>query len=50
MFENGSLWLQNIQGTDAGNYTCRAENQHGADQITISLGVQGEGILSTANQ
>jgi hypothetical protein len=39
---NGSLEISNVQSSDAANYTCRASNVYGADEITISLVVQGE--------
>lgn len=38
---NGSLAIVNVRTSDTGNYTCRAENRHGADEIVISLVVQG---------
>ncbi|XP_064651143.1 cell adhesion molecule DSCAM-like isoform X4 [Lineus longissimus] len=37
---NGSLEISNVQSSDAANYTCRASNVYGADEITISLVVQ----------
>ncbi len=40
-FSNGSLWISSIAPADAANYTCRAENVHGADQILVELRVQG---------
>lgn len=39
---NGSLHIQRVTTTDAGGYECRAENLHGADEISIKLVVQGE--------
>ncbi len=42
LLHNGSLWISNVASTDAGNYTCRAHNQHGADQVTVALRVQGQ--------
>jgi len=38
---NGSLAIVGVRPSDTGNYTCRAENRHGADEITISLVIQG---------
>ena len=41
MFANGSLYIRNIVGSDAADYVCRTENEYGADEITLSLIVQG---------
>ena len=38
---NGSLYLEAVIGTDAANYSCKAENDYGSDVITYSLSVQG---------
>jgi len=38
---NGSLAIVDVQTSDTGNYTCRAENRHGADEVVISLVIQG---------
>jgi len=38
---NGSLAIVDVLTSDTGNYTCRAENKHGADEIVISLVIQG---------
>ena len=38
---NGSLLLEAVIGTDAANYSCKAENDYGSDVITYSLSVQG---------
>lgn len=40
ILENGSLIISDVQSTDAAEYTCRAENEHGADEITHSVVVQ----------
>ena len=40
--DNGSLLVTGVLPSDADNYTCRAENQNGADQINVALVVQGE--------
>ncbi|XP_053408969.1 cell adhesion molecule DSCAM-like isoform X3 [Mercenaria mercenaria] len=40
ILQNGSLFLIAVIGSDADNYTCRAENEHGSDVITYSLSVQ----------
>ena len=41
VFANGSLLINDVRGTDAANYTCRTENIYGADEIKITLIVQG---------
>lgn len=41
LLSNGSLTIDDVRSADAGDYTCRAENEHGADEITVSLAVQG---------
>ena len=38
---NGSLSIRHLVPADGGNYTCRAENGHGADEMTVALVVQG---------
>ena len=38
---NGSLAIVDVRTSDTGNYTCRAENRHGADEIVVSLVIQG---------
>ena len=42
VLSNGSLRIRHVTTRDAGNYTCRAENKHGADEMTARLIVQGE--------
>lgn len=37
---NGTLVLFDVQSSDAAEYTCRAENENGADEITASVIVQ----------
>ncbi|XP_076315964.1 cell adhesion molecule Dscam1-like [Tachypleus tridentatus] len=37
---NGSLELSSAEEGDSGNYTCRARNEHGADEIVFVLNVQ----------
>jgi hypothetical protein len=44
MLSNGSLAIDDVRSSDAGDYTCRAENEDGADEIVISLAVQGKRI------
>ena len=39
---NGSLRIHHVTTRDAGNYTCRAENVYGTDNIHVALVVQGE--------
>jgi len=43
---NGSLAIVDVRTADTANYTCRAENRHGADEIVVSLVVQGTLTLS----
>lgn len=38
---DGSLHIADLHREDSGNYTCHVENQHGSDQITHKLIVQG---------
>ncbi len=40
--QNGSLRIWDLRETDAGNFTCRAENALGADEIIVTLVVQGQ--------
>lgn len=43
ILENGSLVIQSVQSTDAGNYTCRAINEYGSsDSITVRVQVLGK--------
>lgn len=44
---NGSLYLEAVIGTDAANYSCKAENDYGSDVITYSLSVQVAAIPNT---
>lgn len=39
---DGSLQIRDLYRDDSGNYTCLVENQHGSDQITHRLTVQGK--------
>lgn len=39
---NGSLHIEAIVGSDAANYTCRATNIYGSDEITFAISVQGK--------
>jgi len=45
VLKNGSLYMVAVIGTDADNYTCRAQNKYGSDVITYSLSVQGEAYI-----
>jgi len=47
VLSNGSLAVVDVRPSDTGNYTCRAENKHGADEIRVSLVIQGTTPLST---
>ncbi|ESO90668.1 hypothetical protein LOTGIDRAFT_163888 [Lottia gigantea] len=40
VLENGSLYFDDVIGTDAANYSCHAKNKHGFDDITYILQVQ----------
>ncbi|XP_046582612.1 Down syndrome cell adhesion molecule homolog [Haliotis rubra] len=40
VLDNSSLSISMVAGSDAANYTCHAENQHGTDDITYVLKVQ----------
>lgn len=42
---NGSLFIRDVQKTDAGNLTCSATNTHGKDSISYLLTVQGECVV-----
>ena len=46
---NGSLAIVDVRASDTGNYTCRAENRHGADEVVISLVIQGSCPCPTAS-
>lgn len=39
---NGSIFIENIQVKDAGNYTCRAENIYGIIGATANLEVRSK--------
>lgn len=41
-YHDGSLVVTDVKGTDAGNYTCTANNLYGSDAITYSVTVQGK--------
>ena len=41
LLDNGSLAIGEVRSGDTGDYVCRAENEFGADEITVSLIVQG---------
>jgi len=41
VLRNSSLIIRDVQSSDASDYTCRAENKYGADEIIVSLVVQG---------
>ena len=45
---NGSLQVSEVQSTDQANYTCRAANVYGADEITVALVVKGKSPLTEA--
>ncbi|KAL5020556.1 hypothetical protein ScPMuIL_003448 [Solemya velum] len=40
MLTNGSLFINYLVAEDSANYTCRAENEYGADSIIYTLSVQ----------
>ena len=44
ILQNGSLFLVEVIGSDADNYTCKAGNMYGSDVITYSLSVQGKKV------
>ena len=39
---DGRIIITDVQGSDAGNYTCSTDNAHGTDAIVYQLIVQGE--------
>lgn len=42
ILSNGSLLIYRAEDNDTGDYICRAENGHGADEITFSVFVRGK--------
>lgn len=42
VLDSGELMMTGLAKEHAGNYTCTAENAHGADSVTYALTVQGE--------
>lgn len=38
---DGALSVKKLQVSDSGNYSCRVENRHGADEIIYALAVTG---------
>ncbi|XP_077985299.1 cell adhesion molecule DSCAM-like [Glandiceps talaboti] len=47
VFANGSLFITAAQSLDAGNYTCKAANRWGTDQVTIQLKVQVHRVVGS---
>ena len=43
---NGSLFIRDVQKTDAGNLSCKANNSHYSDSITYALTVLGKNSFS----
>lgn len=41
ILKNGSLHINGVLGSDAANYSCRAENVFGSDEINYAISVQG---------
>lgn len=41
IYQNGSLFIANVEESDAGEYTCQAENLHGKTAATAALEVYG---------
>ncbi|KAJ8316349.1 hypothetical protein KUTeg_006363 [Tegillarca granosa] len=44
LMNNGSLHIEAIVGSDAANYTCRATNIYGSDEITFAVSVQEHSV------
>ena len=42
---NGSIFIEDIQESDAGQYTCLAENIYGKVNATAALEVMGKSLL-----
>lgn len=42
ILENGSLWIRNIEDSDAGNYSCHAVNIAGTQMAATTLVIYGE--------
>lgn len=42
ILKNGSLHINGILGSDAANYSCRAENIYGSDEVNYAVSVQGK--------
>lgn len=40
--KDGILNIHDIQHSDQGNYTCKAENSHGNDKIVYNVFVRGK--------
>ena len=43
ILQNGSLWIRDIEDTDAGNYCCQAANIAGVDLSITNLIIYGKG-------
>jgi len=42
ILENGSLWIENVADSDAGDYSCLATNEAGNDTAPTTLIVYGK--------
>ncbi|XP_064598583.1 cell adhesion molecule Dscam1-like [Liolophura sinensis] len=45
---NGSLLIDSVEDSDDGNYTCRAENRYGSDEVVVALRVRVRADIPTA--
>ena len=44
VFENGTLRIDDVQSTDAGRYTCRAENNLGTVESKVAVTVKSKSV------
>ncbi|XP_062570430.1 cell adhesion molecule DSCAM-like isoform X2 [Saccostrea cucullata] len=47
ILKNGSLHINGVLGSDAANYSCRATNKYGSDEVNYAISVQVSDKLAT---